>query len=154
MIFSHVYSSHKDFIVRSILLDGDVSSLASSASASGSSKRYLECRFCGQHFMRRHVKLFTFHVEQKHEADLQKFLNRQPVLNVDDDEGKQASRPILVRDLRLDLKFFAIDAVKSEAPPGGLHTGTSNVCINFYLIAAARWRLPVNSAYICFQTAL
>ena len=61
------FSSHKDFVVRSIMLDGENSML----------KRYLECRFCGQHFMRRHAKLFTIHVEQKHESELQQYLHRE-----------------------------------------------------------------------------
>ena len=63
------FSSHKDFVFKSILLDGD-----------NSSKRYLECRFCGQNFMKRHLKLFTIHVEQKHEAELNEFLNREAFL--------------------------------------------------------------------------
>jgi hypothetical protein len=62
-------SSHKDFVFKSILIDCD-----------NSSKRYLECRFCGQNFMKRHLKLFTIHVEQKHEAELNEFLNREAFL--------------------------------------------------------------------------
>ena len=65
--------------------------------------------------------------------------------------GQYADTGNLDNGERLVAKFFTIflliDAVKSESPSSGWHKGKSDDDVVFAAMAAARWRLRLNSVY-------
>ncbi len=77
-LVKHCLESHPEFVLTS-LKNGEFSNdfedqNLSSNNGTLSLKRHFDCHFCGQKFLRRHQKLFLAHLEQKHVADLQSFL--------------------------------------------------------------------------------
>ena len=66
IVIRHLVYQHPDYVTNTLL--------APTCSPDEVASRHVQCRFCGQQFLKRHQKLLMLHIEQKHVSDLEAIL--------------------------------------------------------------------------------